>query len=49
MVVQPQAHLPRGLRWAARWIGPLASRYISAGSGCDTDLEIEGGADRPVA
>lgn len=36
--------LPRGLRWSARWLAPLLGRlgvrWIAAGVGCDSSLEL---------
>lgn len=41
MVARPEAHLPRALRWAAPVVARAALRYISAGSGCDCNVEVE--------
>jgi hypothetical protein len=39
-----QAALPASMAWAARWMAlplqPLARRWISAGSGCDSNLQF---------
>lgn len=42
MVEDPAAHLPAGWRWSAPWVARWARRFISAGSGCDSSVTIEG-------
>jgi len=41
LIVQPQAHLPRGLGWLGPFLSRLARRYIAAGIGCDSTLVAE--------
>lgn len=41
LVSAPQQHLPRGLRWLSRFMRKLAYRYIAAGSGCDSSLQVQ--------
>ncbi len=37
----PRRHLPRGLRWSAPLVRRLATRWISAGTGCDAALSAD--------
>ncbi len=39
MVTDPAAVMGKGWRWATPMIRRLALRWISAGSGCDADIE----------
>jgi hypothetical protein len=41
LIDQPAAHLPRVVGWAAPLLARSARRYISAGSGCDCNIEVE--------
>ena len=34
--------LPRAMRWCAPLVARLASRFIAAGRGCDSDVEVQG-------
>lgn len=43
MIVEPQQYLPRGLRGFSKVMSRLAYRYISAGSGCDSNLQTSRG------
>ena len=45
LVARPSDFLPRPLAWAAPLAAAAARRYISAGSGCDCDAEVDA---RPV-
>lgn len=43
MVRDPAEVLGRRWAWLAPWVGRLARRWISAGSGCDSAAEISAG------
>jgi len=40
LVAEPAAHLPRPLAKIAPLLARAATRYISAGSGCDCDVTV---------
>jgi len=46
LIVQPAQYLPRGLGWLSAAVSRIAYRYISAGSGCDSTLQIEQATER---
>src|SRR5262245_19559041 len=42
LIERPERHLFVGLHWLAPALRRIAYRYISAGSGCDCSLIVEG-------
>lgn len=40
LVTDARRWLPRSFRWGAPWASRLARRFIAAGSGCDSEVEI---------
>ena len=39
LIERPEDHLPRALRAWAPTLARIARRYVSAGSGCDSDVQ----------
>lgn len=40
LIAHPAKYLPHGLRWATASFKRIAYRYVSAGSGCDSSVEV---------
>lgn len=41
LIAEPQQYLPWALRCLSKALSRLAYRYVSAGSGCDSDIQAE--------
>jgi hypothetical protein len=40
LIAYPAKYLPHGWRWAAAMFKGIAYRYVSAGTGCDSSVEV---------